>query len=168
MLIRQQRDRCLQTDCERHALVNQPWQCKSLRRFRVSIVQRRSRPLTSRASCVRPFTGAARTLPQLRRQIVILVVGLNAGLVITQSNELASYVTLGRSATLPKGDHRRRRSGVVPPRFLGCLAGARTGRNVVDPISLHGFVSPKIYSDFHRRWAPCELLSELDLRSDFL
>ena len=28
----------LQTDCERHALVNEPWQCKSVRRFRAPTV----------------------------------------------------------------------------------------------------------------------------------
>ena len=39
---------------------------------------------------------------------------------------------------------------------------ARTRCNIVDPVALHRFVSPKIHRNRHRRRAPCELLPEFD------
>jgi hypothetical protein len=48
------------------------------------------------------------------------------------------------------------------------LVGAWTWCNVVNPISLHCFVSPKIYCDFHRWRLPDELLSKFDIKSDLL
>src|SRR6266702_4505489 len=45
---------------------------------------------------------------------------------------------------------------------------ARARRNVVEPISLHRFVSPEIYRYFHLIRPPDELLPELDLGADFL
>jgi hypothetical protein len=44
---------------------------------------------------------------------------------------------------------------------------ARARRNVVEPISLHRFVSPEIYRYFHRIRPPHELLPELDIDAVF-
>ena len=52
--------------------------------------------------------------------------------------------------------------------FDSLLTAARTRHDVVDPISLYRLVGPKTYFNPHRRRQPCEPLSELDLRSDFL
>ena len=50
---------------------------------------------------------------------------------------------------------------------IGLLATARTGRNVVDPVSPYRFVGGEIHSDFHRRREPYEPLPEFDVGSDF-
>ena len=44
----------------------------------------------------------------------------------------------------------------------------RARRDVVEPISLHRFVSPEIHRYFHESGLPCELLLELELEPVFL
>ena len=45
---------------------------------------------------------------------------------------------------------------------------ARTRCNIVDPVALHRFVSPKIHRNRHRRRPPYKLLPEFDFEPGFL
>src|ERR1700730_1213181 len=88
----------------------------------------------------------------------------------------ACLALLSHGAISPQGDacvaptkniHRhseRRRWGASVP---AASTGARTRCNIGNPISLDGFVSRKIYCNCYRRRPPCELLSELEVGSDF-
>src|ERR1700720_4697367 len=77
-------------------------------------------------------------------------------------------IAAGRRMRRPYEEHsphsERQRWGASVP---AASTGEGTGFNFENPIPLDGFVRRKIHCNCYRRRPPCELLSELEVGSDF-